>query len=190
MSDERRINPRHEEIRTTLRIVGPAVLVCGLVLTAIGVISFFSMFASFDGPSLEFPRYFWCAFLGLPMTVIGLGISQFAFMGAVARYAAGEAAPVQKDAFNYLAEGTRPGVRTLAEAVGRGFAAGMGPPAATEGEARCPGCHAANPSASRYCNQCGGPLGEAACSKCGQPHAPGSKFCGHCGQTLADSQLA
>jgi len=47
---------------------------------------------------------------------IGLVMCKFAFMGKVARYAAGELAPVGKDTFNYLAKETKVGVTDVSEA--------------------------------------------------------------------------
>jgi len=80
---------------------------------------------------------------------------QFGFMGSVFRYMSGEAAPVQKDTFNYLAEGTQPGVRTMAQAVGQGFNEGM---SAGRAGVECPHCHHRNGPEARFCNQCGAVL--------------------------------
>lgn len=48
----------------------------------------------------------------------------------------------------------------------------------------CPSCHTPNPAASKFCNNCGGPLGKKSCPKCGKEAAPGIKFCGNCGTAL------
>ena len=73
-----------------------------------------------DGP----PRFFWCAFVGLPLMGLGGTICKFAFMGAVSRYIANEVAPVGKDVVNYMAEGTKGAVRDVAVAVGDRLRAG------------------------------------------------------------------
>jgi len=86
----------------------------------IGLGSFFTSFGSFEPP-----RYFWCCFVGAPLLFAGLVISGFAFQGAIFRYQVGEVAPVAKDAFTYMAEGTQQGVKTVATAIGEGLAAGM-----------------------------------------------------------------
>ena len=104
----------HASKRTALRTIGPMVLGVGLLFTAIGLISFFS---SFGGGG--FPQYFWCAFIGLPLSSVGLMICKFAFMGTVMRYAANEVAPVGKDAVNYMVDGTKDSIRDVATAVGR-----------------------------------------------------------------------
>jgi hypothetical protein len=98
MSEESKIDPKHSTSRLVLRTVGPIIAGLGLVLT---VIKFGSLLSSFG--SSELPRYFWCAFVGLPLLGVGAAMSMFAFLGSVSRYVSGEAAPVQKDTFNYLA---------------------------------------------------------------------------------------
>ena len=107
-----RINPNHKQQNNALKTIGPIVLVIGLVFMAIGMISFFTAFGSFGSP-----RLFWCAFLGMPITAVGVGMTRFAYMGKIARYTAGELAPVVKDTFNYVAKGTQEGVADMAEAV-------------------------------------------------------------------------
>ena len=86
-------NPTHRNTRTTLRLLGGIVLAAGLVFTAIGVINFFMSFGSFQPP-----KYFWCAFVGMPLIFIGGALLQFGFMGAVSRYSANEVVPVASDA--------------------------------------------------------------------------------------------
>ena len=125
------IDPRHSEMRDILRVVGPVVVIAGLIFTAIGLGSFFSSFGSFQPP-----RYFWCAFVGLPLIALGGAICKFAFLGAVTRYMANEVAPVGKDVVNYMAEGTKGAVRDVAAAVGEGLRAG-----APSKEVRVVRCH-------------------------------------------------
>jgi hypothetical protein len=152
MSEEQKIDPRHHTTRTVLRTLGPPLAVLGLLLIAVGVVSFFSAFGTFEPP-----RYFWCVFLGIPVLFVGVVLCLMGFLGSFARYVSGEAAPVQKDTFNYLAEGTKGGVKTFAQAVGEGLAAGMGGEGKTK--ARCPRCEHANDADAKFCNKCGTPLG-------------------------------
>ncbi len=109
------INPSHNKQRNALRVIGSIILFIGLGFLAVGVISFFTAFGSFGTP-----KYFWCAFVGMPMTFIGLLICKFAFMGKVARYTVGELAPVGKDTLNYLAKETKEGVADVSEAYHQG----------------------------------------------------------------------
>tara|TARA_R100000027_G_scaffold52103_3_gene40860 strand:+ start:38520 stop:38981 length:462 start_codon:yes stop_codon:yes gene_type:complete len=111
----RRINPNHQNQRNVLRVVGPTILVVGLGFIAVGMISFFSAFSG-NGR----PQYFWCMFVGMPLLFVGLVLCKFAFMGKVARYAAGELAPVGKDTFNYMASETQEGFSNLSRAVYEG----------------------------------------------------------------------
>jgi len=177
---QNQIDHGHEQKRAVLRTVGVIVLITGLVLIAIGVISFFSAFGSHGSP-----RYFWCAFLGMPVTFVGGVLCQLGFMGSVARYSAGEMAPVGKDTFNYVADGTKESLKGVAQAVGSGLAAGMGA-AGTGGQSaakvRCHKCNQTNDAAAKFCGQCGASLLKTkACPSCGELNDPDSKFCDNCG---------
>ena len=118
---QRLISPQHLKVRRALRIIGPVILVVGLLFTATGFISFLVAMGSHSGP----PKLFWCSFVGLPLMFVGAALSMFAFMGAVARYAAAEQAPVAADTFNYVAEHTQSGVKTVAKTITQGVVEGM-----------------------------------------------------------------
>jgi hypothetical protein len=150
MSQEPQIDPRHSTTRAALRVLGPALAGVGLLFTVFGFGSFFSSFGTFEPP-----RYYWCAFVGLPLLFLGAALCLFAFSGSFARYYFGETAPVVKDTFNYLAEGTQGGVRATAQAVGEGLSEGLssGAPKAT-----CPRCHQANDADAKFCKHCGAAL--------------------------------
>ena len=120
MNENELQSPRHNTIRTLLRIGGPVVAGLGLVFMIVGIGSFFASFGSF-GP----PRYFWCAFVGMPLLFVGLGACLFGYLGAIHRFVAGETAPVAKDTFNYLGEGIQPGVKSIAKAVTEGVIEGQ-----------------------------------------------------------------
>ena len=74
------LDPGHNDIRDLLRVVGPAVLAVGVLFMIIGVGNFFASFGTFQPP-----RYFWCAFVGIPLMGVGMAICKFAFIGAVTR---------------------------------------------------------------------------------------------------------
>jgi hypothetical protein len=151
VSEETKLDPKHTSTRQTLRVLGPTVAGIGVLLIVIGIGSFFASFGSF-GP----PRYFWCAFLGMPLLFAGLVLSGFAFQGAMARYQAGEVAPVAKDTLNYLAEGTQEGARTMAAAMGEGLATGLADAEKTGN--RCPRCSQFNDADAKFCKHCGAGL--------------------------------
>ena len=121
-----RINPHHSRQRTFLRILGPLILLVGIAFTVVGMVSFFSTVGDFGSHSFgpEFghsgvgaPDRFWCVFVGLPVSFVGLALCYLAFMGKVARYTSGELAPVGKDTFNYLAHETQEGMADISEAI-------------------------------------------------------------------------
>ena len=149
MNEETKIDPKHSNTRRILRILGPTLTAIGLMLIGIGMGSFFSAFGTFEPP-----RYFWCVFVGMPLLAVGLVMCQFGFLGAVSRYIFAEAAPVQKDTFNYLAEGTKGGIKTIVTAVGEGISTGMGPQAIV----RCSKCETSNDFDAKFCKTCGSPL--------------------------------
>jgi len=121
MNEDRLQTPQQGGIRRTLRRAGLAGLALGGLLTLIGVGSFFASFGSF-GP----PRFFWCAFVGMPLLFVGGAMTMFGFLGAVQRYVAGESAPVAKDVVNYMGENIQPGVKSIAKAVTEGIKEGLG----------------------------------------------------------------
>ena len=147
-NDEEQIDPGHGDLRRLGRVVGPVLFGAGALLTGVGMISFFSAMGSFEPP-----RYFWCCFLGMPLMALGGVVTKLAFLGSILRYFAGEAAPVQKDTFNYLAKGIRPGVKDLAQAVSEGISTGLEKPA---GHTRfCVKCGAGAATQAIFCASCG-----------------------------------
>ena len=171
MNREHELDPAQEAKRQKLRSLGKALAIGGAVLTAIGFVSFFS---SFGSPGM--PRYFWCAFLGLPMLGIGITLLKAGYLGTIARYVAGEAAPVAKDTFNYMAKGTQEGMA----AIRRGLTSGPDVAPAL----RCSRCNAENDADASFCKGCGAGLARAACAKCGEVNAPDARFCDRCGQAI------
>ena len=121
MNDSRTKSASHDTIRTFLRITGPFLFLVGLVFTGIGLGSFFAAFGTFEPP-----RYFWCAFVGMPLLMVGLVISKLGYLGAIYRYVAAETTPVARDAINDLGEGIVPGVKAVTKAVTEGIMEGTG----------------------------------------------------------------
>jgi len=171
------IDPRHEQTRRTLRRLGVSLLILGGVLVVIGIVSFFLAIGG-----TEPPRYFWCAFVGMPIGFVGLVLSSYGFMGSIMRYSAGQMAPVGKDTFNYMAHGTKEGLQPVASAIGEGLRAGS--PARAGGvQVLCHKCNHANAPESKFCSQCGASLGKTQpCPACNELNAPDAKFCDNCGR--------
>jgi hypothetical protein len=143
MSEESKIDPKHSQSRTVLRTLGPVIAGIGLLLMVIGIGSFFSSFGSFEPP-----RYFWCAVVGMPLLFVGSAMCMYGFLGSFARYISAEAAPVQKDTFNYLAEGTKEGVKNIVSAIGEGLSAG-------KAVGVCRQCNHSNDADAKFCKHCG-----------------------------------
>ena len=189
------IRDTHKPIRSVLRVLGPLVLLAGLIFTIIGFVSFFSSFGSaFDGfgsgPGLPGhsgfgpPRYFWCAFVGLPLMAVGGYMSAAGFAGTILRYVSSEASPVGKDTFNYMAKGTRSGVDTLTRTVGRAWRDER-VPGREQATVVCPSCTAENDPGSRFCDQCGKMLAtEVVCGACQARNEMDARFCDECGRVL------
>ncbi len=174
MRDEERINPGHTQIRRTLRVVGPITVAVGVLFMIVGLGSFFSSFGTFEPP-----RYFWCCFVGIPLIAVGGMMCQFGFMGAVVRYQAGEIAPVGKDTFNYMAEGTKGGLKTVATAVAAGLSEGM-----SGKTIDCPNCGHSNDNDAKFCDDCGTAMAKS-CPSCGQVNDGDARFCNGCGNQFA-----
>ena len=173
MSDQEKINPGHETSRNVLRIVGPSIIALGGIFMLVGLMSFFSALGGGG-----FPRLFWCCFVGIPLLFVGVVLTKFGFMGAIIRYQAGEVAPVGKDTFNYMAEGTQAGVRTVATA----FASGLHEKS-KQGQLPCPACGRANDAHARFCDECGA-VHSKICPACGERNDGDAKFCHGCGKRL------
>lgn len=167
-------HPDHPVHRTGLRASGAVLTVAGAVLTAIGLISFFSAFGGGSPPSL-----FWCAFLGLPLLGFGSLLLKAGYAGAIARYVATEAAPVAADAIDHVAHHTRDAVHGTAAAIAAGL---RGSPPLRH----CSGCGAEAAPRAQFCDQCGASLpGRIVCVRCRHDNDPSARFCAGCGHELA-----
>lgn len=156
---------KHERTKRILKIVGPIVAAAGLILAVVGFVSFFSSFGDDAMPSL-----FWCAFVGMPVFVIGLGITFTAFRREIATYHKNESAPV----INEFAEDIKPAVQSVASAV-RETAAAQ--------DAICPDCGEKNDADAKFCKNCGAALRKV-CPDCGEQNDADAKFCKSCGKSL------
>ena len=105
-------------------------------------------------------------------------------MGKVMRYGAQEIAPVAKDTFNYMAEGTSEGVKTMASALGQGLREG-GLAGGSGTMVRCHKCNALVPDDAKFCNECGQSLGKTkSCPGCQELNDPDARFCDNCGHAF------
>ena len=165
-------NSKHDALRNALRVIGPLVVLTGVVFMAVGMISFFSAFGSFEPP-----RKFWCCFVGIPLMGVGAGICRFAYFGSIIRYISNEMTPVGKDAFNQMAHGTKDSFKLLAGAVREGFQKD------SETTTEC-SCGTENDSEAKFCKSCGKSLQPHFCGSCGNENDADARFCDHCGKQI------
>jgi ribosomal protein L40E len=131
------------------RLFGVTTVALGVLLTLVGVLSLFSSWGIVGGS-----RYYWAAFLGLPLIVVG---SEFTEPKNLT--------PFEADLNDN---------RTPRAADQTKHALIMG----------CQRCHATNPSGANFCNQCGISLQIPTCVSCGATIPSKARFCTHCGKWL------
>jgi hypothetical protein len=131
-------------------VAGVILLVAGLVFLALGLQSFFSAFGN-DDPDAGFPSRFWMVFVGVLLIAPAGWCLQAGFLGAAARYAAGEPMPTVKDSAAYLTDGE--GVL----GIGRTVDDEQQPQRAATGPF-CSTCGTRNDADASYCDACGAAL--------------------------------
>jgi hypothetical protein len=192
--EEERIDPGHQSTRGGLRGFGGVLLAVGALLLCFGVYRMFSpAWTDHGNPSEgfmegrrsidevgrrmhdDFRDDAATSFSGFAMVAggmiclaVGGVLLKMGYMGRVARYVAGEVAPVASDTVNYVAGSTRQGVHDVAEAVASGIHDALHPQGAAP---------AANTAVASQTDKF--------CRQCGARSAPSSHFCGECGKPLA-----
>lgn len=135
-------------LRNVFRVVGVLLLIVGVIFLVLGLLDFFSAFGNED-PDAGFPSRFWMVFVGVLLIAPAGWCLQAGFMGAAARYAAGETMPTVKDSAAYLSDGE--GV------LGIGRTVDDQQPRAAAGPF-CSKCGTRNDSDASYCDSCGAGL--------------------------------
>lgn len=153
----------YSKTKKTFRTLGFIILPIGLVLSIIGFIDFFMSFNSMTQPKL-----FFCLFIGLPFTSIGIIFLILGFMKELNSFAASQSAPVHKDVINYMLDGTREEVNKTINASKKII---------------CPECKAENDKDALFCSTCGHKL-KNTCPKCNAENDADAKFCKNCGEEL------
>lgn len=152
-------------VKKKLRILGFILIICGGLMSLIGLIDFFAAFGSFEPPKL-----FFLLFLGFPMTASGAALLFYSYMGKIARFTSQEITPVVKDTANYIIDGTKDTFKGAFDTV-RGKTV------------KCFSCGAINTNEANFCKECGKPLNKT-CSYCNSNNDSNSKFCNKCGKEL------
>ncbi len=144
--------PEQASLRSSLRIIGPAMVGVGLLFTAIAMIDFF---AAFGGMGI--PGNFWMAFIGLPLIAIGSAITKFAYLGPASRFVAGEVTPTIRDTLGALGLGS--GQETCAKCGGTNAAdAAYCDDCGAALRLVCDACRTANAGDAKFCKGCGAEL--------------------------------
>jgi ribosomal protein L40E len=168
------MNGQPDTVRTTLKVLGPVVMLCGVLLIIAGVHDEREATKRRDQQSREFmagqrdihdidhgpPAGFFMIGGGAFAIVIGLGMLAFGFQKAIVRYQMRQYAPLVKEA-----------IREVAPALAGGPVRG------------CARCNAENPMDARFCKQCGAALAHV-CSGCGADNGSDARFCNSCGKPL------
>jgi hypothetical protein len=132
--------------RTVFRVLGVLAVLAGLTLMVVAGMEFFTL------EGFEEPTRFWMFFVGMPLLAVGGWLLQAGFMGAGARYASGELAPVAKDTAHYLTDGKGLlGVGTTTS----GGTAPASPAAGSPTGPYCRSCGTRNDADARFCDSCG-----------------------------------
>jgi uncharacterized membrane protein len=143
MKKEPFVTEKHIQIKSTLRTVGPILLIIGGLCVVIAFVDFFSASNSFEGP-----KYFWLAFVGMPFLAAGSAMTKAGYAQDAAKYMSREMAPVTSETFNYLAEETQEGVETITKAIQRGKTEVVQ-------AKQCSSCLTLNILDAKFCNECG-----------------------------------
>ena len=162
--------PDQARKRTALRVAGILLTLAGLVLIGTAIADFFGAFDSSssaatyddytgpvpdlgleDGGSVDdgMPDLFWLFFLGMPVLFAGAVCLQLGYVGAAARWSAGESAPVLKDTASYLTDGE--GLLGVGRTVDDDRTAAGGP--------FCRTCGTRADAGDGFCAKCGTALG-------------------------------
>lgn len=155
MSDSQPGYRNQGRARTLMRLVGVIAMAAALTMIVLAVADFFSAFSSDEFGAQ--PTKFWLFFLALPFFFVGAFCLNAGFLGAGARYAAGEVAPTARTTMGYL---------------------GLGAEVAT-----CPQCGADTGPDAKFCDDCGSPLSKT-CPSCAADNEGDARFCAGCGVGL------
>lgn len=168
------ITEGHTKARRFFRIVGPLVVLIGILFMGIGLFDFFQAFNSFSMG----PTKFHYMFIGMPLLFIGIVLCNLGYGSVAARYVAREMAPVTSDTFNYVGHEIQDGVKEISRAVTEGRIEAI-----QEVKIHCKNCSAENDHNANFCSICGQTL-KNTCNDCFEENPADANFCNKCGNEL------
>jgi len=186
MKEEQKLNPGHSGPRSFFRVFGPLLLLTAAIFFIVGLVDFLGMFAkALDPGNSNMPTKLWCFFVAAPVGFVGMGMTYLGYMGAAARYVSAEVVPVGKDVVNYMVDGTKGSMKTVATALGAGIKEGLSGVdlGSAEPGVRCNKCNAVNDVDAKFCDSCGESVSkEKVCQSCNELNDNDAKFCDNCGK--------
>ena len=153
---------KHEKTKKVIKIVGPIILVLGIISLIVGIV------ISFQGEM----SFIWLPIVSMVAIFIGSTLTIFGYRREMARYAKNESVPV----INEASEDFKPTFKNIAEAFKDDSSSNH----------RCPYCGHDVDENSKFCSNCGKQL-TVICPHCHQEVDPG-KFCSNCGKPLQEDE--
>lgn len=167
MKQENKYNlEENSKAKQTMRILGPIILVAGILMTVIAIANFFSGNMSTD----------FIPFISLPMMFIGSVLSMFGYMGALSRYSASQTAPVAKDVTNYILDNTKESIGGVAKEISDNLHK-------SKVEKICPHCKEEVKDTAKFCDHCGKSLFKN-CQVCNAENDSDALYCQACGHKI------
>lgn len=130
---------KHNKTKKRIKIIGFLFFSVGLTLAILG---FNDFFVSFSSSPFEMPTRFPLAFIGLPLTGIGLFMLIFGYSREIHKYVKDENIPIIKETYQDL----RPEIKDFMEMAKEG---------SNVKEIVCPKCRKIISSNINYCPYCG-----------------------------------
>lgn len=162
-------DPYHKA-RDSFRKFGPALLIVGGILFAIGLIDFIAAFVSIAGREPfshdrpHFPILFIiCGIPGAMLASIGMKLTGIGYLKEASKYVAKESAPA--------AQITTTAIRS----------------AILDDDIPCPSCAVPIEPDSKFCSHCGTQVAGRACPSCNASIMPDARFCSDCGESISAS---
>ena len=160
---------KYKQVRSTFRVLGPTLLVIGIILSLVGIGSFFVSFigavsGSISPHDAKFPILFLLAFPGF--LCIGIG-SMMTQAGSL------------KETPQSAPKKTPPAVTTTTTAIRS---------AITDDDIPCPSCSEPIEPDSKFCAHCGVQIGQLSCPTCNAPLEANDRFCNQCGTPTKEQQ--
>lgn len=183
------INPAHQATRDKLRKAGKTILPIGIILTVCSPLAMCLGILGLLPPELVIV-VFMLGFVGMPLLFVGGVLLMLGYQGKVARYQAQEMAPVATDTLNYMAEGTREGVKTTASAVAEGLREGFEDDSDDDDTpspldiVQSVVAHKEEGAESPVEDETSIEPGTVTCRKCQTPNDVDARFCKECGDVL------